>query len=73
MYVAGFARDERESITDLQTRYPSLIMDDFLEPRPLPDGGVELSVDPKRFRDIFCPDAPALSSPDVVADVIREA
>lgn len=63
-------------------------MDNFFEPRPLPDGGVELSVDPKRFRDIFCPGVPAdaavteveadshfvmLSSPDVVADVIREA
>jgi pimeloyl-ACP methyl ester carboxylesterase len=59
VYVAGFAPDEGESITDLQTRYPSLIMDNFLEPRPLPDGGVELSVDPKRVRDIFCPDVPA--------------
>jgi pimeloyl-ACP methyl ester carboxylesterase len=58
VYVAGFAPDEGESITDLQTRFPSLIMDNFLQPRPLPDGGVELSVDPKRFRDIFCPDVP---------------
>ncbi len=34
-------------------------MDNFLESRPLPDGGVELSVDPKRFSDIFCRDVPA--------------
>ena len=58
VYVAGFAPDEGESITDLQGRYPSLAMGNFLQPRPLPDGGVELSVDPERFHDIFCADVP---------------
>jgi pimeloyl-ACP methyl ester carboxylesterase len=58
VYVAGFAPDEGESITDLQTRFPSLIMGDFLQPRPLPDGGIEVSVDPHRFHDIFCADVP---------------
>jgi pimeloyl-ACP methyl ester carboxylesterase len=58
VYVAGFVPDEGESITDLQTRYPSLAMGNFLQQRPLPDGGVELSVDPQRFHDIFCPDVP---------------
>src|SRR3954462_1553881 len=58
VYVAGFAPDEGESITDLQGRYPSLAMGNFLQPRLLPDGGVELSVDPERFHDIFCADAP---------------
>src|SRR6478672_11185072 len=48
VYVAGFVPDEGESITDLQTRFPSLIMGDFLQPRPLPDGGIEVSVDPHR-------------------------
>src|SRR3954453_1117036 len=56
--VAGFVADEGESITDLQARYPSLAMGNFLQQRPLPDGGVELSVDPQRFHDIFCPDVP---------------
>jgi hypothetical protein len=46
VYVAGFVPDEGESITDLQARYPSLPIGNFLQPRPLPDGGVELSVDP---------------------------
>src|SRR3954470_13412621 len=59
VYVAGFAPDEGESIADLQGRFPSLAMGNFLQPRPLPDGGVELSVDPQRFRDIFCADVPA--------------
>jgi pimeloyl-ACP methyl ester carboxylesterase len=59
VYVAGFAPDEGESITELQGRFPSLAMGNFLLPRPLPDGGVELSVEPERFHDIFCADVPA--------------
>jgi pimeloyl-ACP methyl ester carboxylesterase len=60
VYVAGFAPDEGESITELQTRFPSVIPggSDFLQPRPLPDGGVEVSVDAQRFHDIFCADVP---------------
>ena len=58
VYVAGFAPDEGESITDLQSRYPSMVMGDFLQQRPLPDGGVEVSVDPQRFHEIFCADVP---------------
>jgi pimeloyl-ACP methyl ester carboxylesterase len=58
VYVAGFVPDEGESITDLQTRYPSLAMGNFLQPRPLPDGSAEVSVDPQRFHDIFCADVP---------------
>jgi|SRR5579864_3500743 len=58
VYVGAFIPDEGESITDLQGRFPSLAMGDFLQPRPLPDGSVELSVDPGRFQDIFCADAP---------------
>jgi pimeloyl-ACP methyl ester carboxylesterase len=50
--------DAGESITDLQTRFPSLVMGDFLQPRPLPDGSVELSVDPGRFQNVFCADVP---------------
>ena len=57
-YVAGFVPDVGESIADLQGRFPSLAMGDFLEPRPLPDGGAELSVDPDRFQNIFCADVP---------------
>jgi pimeloyl-ACP methyl ester carboxylesterase len=56
--VAGFAPDEGESIADLQARFPSLAMGNFLQPTPLPDGAVELTVDPPRFHDIFCADVP---------------
>jgi pimeloyl-ACP methyl ester carboxylesterase len=58
VYVAGFAPDEGETIADLQGRFPSLAMGNFLQPTPLPDGAVELTVDPRRFRDIFSADVP---------------
>jgi pimeloyl-ACP methyl ester carboxylesterase len=58
VYVAAFMPDKGESITDLQARFPSLAMGNFLQPRPLPDESVELSVDPERFHDIFCADVP---------------
>src|SRR4051812_8250585 len=58
VYVAGFAPDEGESITDLQARFPSMTMGNFLQQRPLPDGSVELSVVPERFQNIFCADVP---------------
>jgi pimeloyl-ACP methyl ester carboxylesterase len=56
VYVNAFMPDAGESITDLQGRFPTLGLGDFLQPRPLPDGKVELSVDPDRFQEIFCPD-----------------
>src|SRR3954451_6440306 len=58
VYVAGFAPEAGESIAALQGRFPSLAIGNFLQPRPLPDGGVELSVDPQRFHDIFAADVP---------------
>src|SRR3954462_3022869 len=33
-------------------------MGDCLQPRPLPGGSAELSVDPDRFQNIFCADVP---------------
>jgi pimeloyl-ACP methyl ester carboxylesterase len=58
VYVAAFMPDQGESITDLQARFPSLAMGNFLQPRPLPEESVELSVEPERFHDIFCADVP---------------
>jgi pimeloyl-ACP methyl ester carboxylesterase len=56
VYVAGLAPDEGESVGDLQERFPPLAMGNVLQPRPLPDGGAELSVDPERFHDVFAAD-----------------
>jgi pimeloyl-ACP methyl ester carboxylesterase len=58
VYVAGFVPDEGETIADLQARFPSLAMGNFLQPRSLPDGSAELSVDPDRFQNVFCADVP---------------
>ena len=59
VYVAGVAPDEGESVTDLQERFPSLAMGPLVQPVALPDGNVELTIDPARFPDVFGADLPA--------------
>src|SRR5215471_3004222 len=58
VYVAGVAPDEGESVNDLQGRFPSLAMGPLVRPVSLPDGSVEVSIDPARFHDVFCADIP---------------
>lgn len=58
VYVAGLVPDEGESISDVQSRYPSLAMGPLFQQRKLPDGDVEVSVDPERFHETFCVDVP---------------
>jgi pimeloyl-ACP methyl ester carboxylesterase len=59
VYVAGVVPDEGESVNDLQGRFPSLAMGPLVQPLSLPDGSLELSIDPARFHDVFCADLPA--------------
>src|SRR5256884_602855 len=59
VYVAGVAPDEGESVNDLQGRFPSLAMGPLVQPVSLPDGSVELTIDPARFPDVFGGDLPA--------------
>ena len=56
VYVAALVPDEGESVGDLQARFPSLAMGPILRQWPLPDGNVELSVEPERFHDVFSAD-----------------
>jgi pimeloyl-ACP methyl ester carboxylesterase len=56
VYVAGLVPDVGESVSDLQERFPSLAMGPILQQTPLPDGGVDLSVNPERFHDVFSAD-----------------
>jgi pimeloyl-ACP methyl ester carboxylesterase len=56
VYVGALVPDEGESVADLQALYPSLAMGPILQPTELPDGGVELSVNPERFHDVFTAD-----------------
>ena len=58
VYVAGVAPDEGESVNDLQGRFPSLAMGPLVRPAQLPDGNVEVSIDPARFHDVFAADVP---------------
>jgi pimeloyl-ACP methyl ester carboxylesterase len=59
VYAAGVVPDEGESVNDLQGRFPSLAMGPLVRPLELPDGSVELSIDPDRFPDVFGADLPA--------------
>jgi pimeloyl-ACP methyl ester carboxylesterase len=59
VYVAGVAPDEGESVNDLWGRFPSLAMGPLVHSLSLPDGSVEVSIDPARFHDVFCADLPA--------------
>jgi pimeloyl-ACP methyl ester carboxylesterase len=56
VYVAGVVPDEGESVNDLQGRFPSLAMGPLVQPVSLPDGSVDVSIDPARFHDVFCAD-----------------
>ena len=56
VYVAGLVPDEGESLGDLQAHFPSLAMGPLFQPRTLPDGGVEVSIDPRQFHNVFCAD-----------------
>jgi pimeloyl-ACP methyl ester carboxylesterase len=59
VYVAGVVPDEGESVNALQGRFPSLAMGPLVQPVSLPDGSMELSIDPARFPDVFGADLPA--------------
>jgi pimeloyl-ACP methyl ester carboxylesterase len=59
VYVAGVVPDEGESVNDLQGRFPSLAMGPLVRPAELPDGSVEISIDPSRFPDVFGADVAA--------------
>jgi pimeloyl-ACP methyl ester carboxylesterase len=80
VYVAGVAPDEGESVNDLQDRFPSLAMGPLVQPTQLPDGSVEISIDPTRFADVFAADLPAddaafraISQRSVVATAFDDA
>jgi pimeloyl-ACP methyl ester carboxylesterase len=59
VYVAGFAPDEGEALGALQGRFPDSRATPSLRPAPLPDDGVEISIDSASFHEVFCADVPA--------------
>ena len=59
VYVAGVVPDVGESVNDLQGRFPALAMGPLIQPTPLSDGSVEVSIDPAQFHEVFAADVPA--------------
>lgn len=72
VYIAAFAPDESETIGQFNdpSTYPgSTLTEDSLILRPYP-GGVDATIDPKKFREIFAADIPAREA-DILAATQR--
>lgn len=59
VYIAGFAPDEGENLTDLQSNFPPPGILPYVVEHKLPDGNVELTLAPEGFHETFCADIPA--------------
>src|SRR5215470_3046986 len=59
VYISGFAPDEGENLTELQSRFPAPAIVPYVRPHKLPDGGVEATLAPEGFHESFCADLSA--------------
>jgi pimeloyl-ACP methyl ester carboxylesterase len=59
VYISGFAPDEGENLTDLQSKFPAPGIIPFIVEHELPGGGKEFSLAPEGFHESFCADIPA--------------
>jgi pimeloyl-ACP methyl ester carboxylesterase len=59
VYLAAFVPETGESAQDLVGRFPGSTVGESLKPVPLPDGQVDLSIDPAVFHPNFAGDLPA--------------
>jgi pimeloyl-ACP methyl ester carboxylesterase len=59
VYISGFAPDEGENLSDLQSKFPAPGIIPFIVEHQLPGGGVEFTLAPKGFHESFCADIPA--------------
>ena len=59
VYISGFAPDEGENLTDLQSRFPAPGIIPYIVEHQLPEGGKEFTLAPKGFHESFCADIPA--------------
>jgi pimeloyl-ACP methyl ester carboxylesterase len=59
VYISGFAPDEGENLTDLQSNYPPPGILPYVVQHNLPDGGTEFTLAPEGFHESFCADVPA--------------
>ena len=58
VYISGFAPDEGENLTDLQSKFPEPGIVPYVVQHQLPDGGNEFSLAPEGFHESFCADVP---------------
>src|SRR5215469_12697259 len=59
VYISGFAPDEGENLTDLQSKFPAPKIAAYIVQHQLPDGGNEFSLALDGFHESFCADVPA--------------
>jgi pimeloyl-ACP methyl ester carboxylesterase len=59
VYIAGFAPDEGENLTDLQSKFPPPGIIPYIVPHELPGGGIEFTLAPQGFHEFTCADIPA--------------
>src|SRR5215471_6116241 len=59
VYISGFAPDEGETLTDLQSKFPAPGIIPYIVEHKLPDGGSEFTLAPEGFHESFCADIPA--------------
>jgi len=59
VYISGFAPDEGENLTDLQSKFPAPGIIPYIVEHKLPEGGNEFTLAPAGFHESFCADIPA--------------
>ena len=59
VYISGFAPDEGENLTDLQSKFPAPGIIPYIVEHKLPEGGDEFTLAPEGFHQSFCADIPA--------------
>ncbi len=59
VYISGFAPDEGENLTDLQSKFPPPGIAPYIVQHQLREGGNEFTLAPEGFHESFCADLPA--------------
>ena len=59
VYISGFAPDEGENLTDLQSKFPAPGIVPYIVEHHLQDSGPEFTLAPDGFHESFCADIPA--------------
>ena len=59
VYISGFAPDEGENLTDLQSKFPPPGIIPHIVQHQLPDGASEFTLSLDGFHESFCADVPA--------------